>query len=508
MRRLTFAAVLSALVLTASAPAAPPVRSATAAASDAEARRFTADFDAFLATSMKRFPSIPGLSVAVARSRGPIFVAGYGMADRERHVPAGPHTGFYIASSTKSFVGLAFARLGQARKIDLDWTLAQLAPDIAFAPEVRAGEVTLRRLLSHSHGLVSEGIEFRLAYSGEHDPATLWRLLARVRANPKAPLGTFAYSNLGYNIAAMLIERKLGRPWQALLEEEVLRPARLGETFARGLAHNRVPLARPYAGTSPLYLAKTDAIMQSAGGLYSTAADMGGWIALQLAAEKGATGTPIPADSVRATHAPVVTLDETFGPFARTGYGLGWYSGPYRGATLYHSFGGYTGARAHASFMPARDLGVAVMVNDQDVGFPFADVAALYAYDWFELGPEAAARNAEEMIRHLEGQVERMRTGREADRARRASRSWTLSLAAAAYRGRFCNAGYGTLEVRGEGTALEARMGLLHAVLEPYTQPDSARLELIPGQGEVLQFLVEKGAVGGLRTMGADFRRC
>jgi CubicO group peptidase (beta-lactamase class C family) len=478
-----------------------------------EEARFAADFDAFIAASLRRLPMIPALSVAVSRSRGPIFVRAYGEADRERHVRATAHTRFYIASSTKSFVALAFARLAAEGRIDLGWTLAELAPDIAFAPEVRAGEVTLRHLLSHSHGLIVPGIEFRLAYTGQHDRAILWRLLRGARANPRAPLGSFNYGNLGYNLAAMLIERRLGRRWQDLLDELVLRPMRLTETFAQGLARSRAPLAAPYASLAPggperLRYAKSDAILQSAGGMYSSAGDMARWVALQLAAERNQAGLALPAAIVAGTHRPVARMELRFGPFARTGYGLGWYSGDYRGETLYHSFGSFSGARAHTSFLPARDIGVAITSNDEGAGFFFVDVAAAYAYDWFLLGPEAAARNAEEALARLETEAARQAERFRADLARRAARPWRLSLPPAAYRGRFCNAARGTMVIGGRGAALEVRLGLLRAAAEPYTDVDTARVALIPNTGQVFQFTREGARITALTTEGSEFRRC
>ena len=255
----------------------------------------------------------------------------------------------------QSFVALAFARLAAEGRIELDWTLAELAPDIAFPPEVRAREVTLRHLLSHSHGLVVPGIEFRLAYSGQHDRATLWRLLRGARPNPRAPLGSFHYGNLGYNVAAMLIERRLGRRWQDLLDELVLRPMRLNETFAQGLARSRAPRAAPYASLAPggperLRLAKTDAICNAGGHVFQRQRH-GIWVALQLAANAIRPGWRFPPASSPARTGRS-RARSCARPFARTGYGLGWYSGDYRGETLYHSFGSFSGARAHTSFCP------------------------------------------------------------------------------------------------------------------------------------------------------------
>ena len=478
-----------------------------AVALTAEESRFAADLDRFVTAALARFPTVPAMGVAVSRSRGPIFVKSYGMADRERARAAGPDTLFYIASSTKSFVGLMFARLAAEGRIDLDWTLAELAPDVQFAPDVRAREVTLRHLLSHSHGLVHSGIEYRLAYTGEHDPATLWRLLSSLRANARAPLGTFNYGNLGYNVAALLIERRLGLRWQDLLEREVFRPLGLRHTMAQDIGRPGLPLTAPYAALERLPVVKTDATMQSAGGIYATMDDMARWMTLQLAAERP-NGTILAGAIVQRTHRPVATMDERFGAFARRGYGLGWYSGPYREEPLFHSFGSYVGARAHTSFMPSRDIGIAVMSNDEEAGFMLVDVIAAYAYDWFIIGPEGAETVARETLDRLQGEITRHRERMASERARRAARTWQLSQPAAAYRGRYCNDERGTVEVGGSGDTLSIRMGLLRTQAEPYADPDTARVALIPSQGDVMQFRMEGGRPVGLRLGNNDFTRC
>jgi CubicO group peptidase (beta-lactamase class C family) len=464
---------------------------------------------------MARLASIPAISVAVARSDGPIYVKAFGRADIERGIPATADTRFYIASSTKSFVALAMALLERKGAIDLDWTLAELAPGVAFAPEIRAGEVTLRHLLSHSHGLLGDPIEFRLASTGEHDPATLWRLLSRMTANKEEPLGTFNYGNLGFNVAALLVERRLGKRWQQILKDEVLTPLRLRQTIAEGVERERARglLTHPYFGAGPngperLRLAKVDRTMQSAGGMYSSANDLARWVALQLAAQKGLRGLALPADVVAMTHKPVATMKLAFGPFSRTGYGLGWYSGDYRGATLFHSFGSFTGSRAHVSFLPAQDIGVAINSNDEGVGFRFVDTAAAFAYDWFTVGPEAATKRAEEEVAKLAEEGMKLSQKFAADRANRAKRTWQLTLPRSAYAGRFCDPDAGTIEVAVAGERLDVRMGELRSVAEPFTRPDSIRLELVPNQGEVFQFLTENGRATALRGPDATFQRC
>lgn len=514
-RLVTSCACLAAsLVLTACATTeatAPPA--AQRALSERE-QLFARDLDAFVASTLARFPTVPALSVAVATSQGPVYAGAHGRADIEAGIPATAKTRFYIASSTKSFVGLTLALLDARGVIDLDWTLAELAPNIAFRPELRAGEVTLRHLLSHTHGLQGRPIEFRLAYTGEHDPETLWRLLERLEPRREAPLGTFRYGNIGYNVATLLVERRLGRSWQEMVETEVLRPLGMRQTLVRGTAEVRARglVAAPYAsavpeGTARLYLVKEDDMMQSAGGMFSSANDLARWLQLHLAAARGLP-TPLPAAVVAGTHRPLSAFDDNFEPFRRTGYGLGWYSGDYQGATLLHSFGGFTGARAHVSFVPERDLGVAVLANDEGVGFALADVVAIYAYEWFLLGPERAAANGAAALERFEAQAERRRTGIAADRARRAERTSQLTLPNAAYAGRYCNPDVGTLTLsEGDGRLVMA-LGRLRATLDPFTEPDTARIEPIPGEGSVLRFRVENGAVPALEALNATFTRC
>ena len=57
----------------------------------------------------------------------------------------------------------------------------------------------------------------------------MWSLLATGKANTRAPLGTFSYTNVGYNIATILTDRKLGVRWQELLEQEYSGPFAPGQ---------------------------------------------------------------------------------------------------------------------------------------------------------------------------------------------------------------------------------------------------------------------------------------
>jgi len=476
--------------------------SATKAAS-AQDLAFAADLDRFLDSAMARFPSMPAISVAVVHDGVPVFVKAKGRADVEAGIAATADTPFYIASSTKSFVGTALALLDARGTIDLDWTMRDAAPDLNFPPDIHADKVTLRDLLAHRHGLSGDGMAFRLAYSGDYDDATLLHLLTTLKPDPDAPTGTFRYGNIGYNVAALLIERRTGRRWQDIVQGELLGPLAMTETLT-GIAGRRTrqPIAAPYGGGQRVYLVKDDATMHAAGGMYASANDMARWLTLQLA-DKGEL-----AQAAATARAPVATLDASFGPFRRTGYGLGWYSGPFDDAVLYHAFGSFAGARAHVSVLPAAGLGVAAATNDDGVGFRLVDLAALYTYEWYRHGAAQADAKAAEQIEALAGQWAKQVEKVAAQRAERAARTSQLTLPPAAYAGYYCNADLGTIGVTPQGALLTIEMGRLHATAEPGTAPDTVRAELIPGQGDELHFVVAGGVATAIDAFDSRFVPC
>ncbi|MBJ7441387.1 MAG: beta-lactamase family protein [Sphingopyxis sp.] len=500
-------AVLASIAVGSACPAAAQTGdagpAAAATAVSAQDQAFAADFARFLDQAMARFPSMPAISVAIVHRGVPVFVKAKGRADIEAGIPATPDTPFYMASSTKSFVGTAFALLDVRGTIDLDWTMRELAPDVAFAPDIRADTITLRDLLSHRHGLAGDAMAFRLAYSGEYDAATLSRLLAQIKADPETPFGTFRYGNIGYNIAALLVERRIGQRWQDIVQGELLKPLAMTGTLTEGLANRSgPPVAVPYRSDERLYLVKDDRTMHAAGGMYASATDMARWLALQLK-DEGAL-----AQAAAAARTPVATLDASFGPFRRTGYGLGWYAGPYAEQTLYHAFGSFVGARAHVSVLPAAGLGVAVATNDEGAGFRIVDLAALYTYDWYLHGAAHADAKAAEQMDAFAGQWAKQVDKVAVQRTERAARVSQLSLPPAAYAGDYCNADFGTIGVTPQAPQLELTMGRLRAITEPGTAPDTVRAELIPGQGEEMRFIVAGGVATAIEAFDSRFDPC
>ncbi|HET9231682.1 MAG TPA: serine hydrolase domain-containing protein, partial [Vitreimonas sp.] len=347
------------------------------------AYQHAARIDAAAARAMEAAQSFPGLAIAIYTREG-VYARAYGVIDIDTGEAATADTAFYIASTTKPLTSLALAKLHAAGAFDLDATLASYAPDAHFPAAVRADEVTFRHLLTHTHGISNSGIANRVAYTGMHDPATLWRLLGASTAKSDAPLGTYQYTNVGYNIATVLTDRRMGVAWQDLLQRELFAPAGMTRTSGRMSDARDWRLARPHMldperGVVRTYLEKTDETMQSAGGLIMSANDALRW--LELMCEDGRIGGRqiVPAEVVQATRAPFAdTGDDDNG--VRVHYGLGWNVTQHLSEPAYYHSGGFSGFRSNISYLPQRGVGVALFANDVSFATPAMDALMYYVY--------------------------------------------------------------------------------------------------------------------------------
>lgn len=479
-------------------------------AQDLLRRQFQKQADAFIQSLYDSVGSMAGMTVVVVKGDETVYQQSIGYANREKRVAVTPHTAFYIASSTKSFTGLLAAMLDERGIIRLDDPLVKYFPEVEFDPSLSVEQVRIRDLLTHTAGLENEGITFRTAFSGEHTPSDLIGILSHTRAR-EGGYGTFSYTNLGYNIYAMILEKVTGRPWQDWLEEEIFQPLGMDHTTAymSKAEKNDWQLALPYAGLAPddirrLYLRKKDNTMQAAGGLITTGSDMARWLRLQLGRGMLSGERLISEAMIRKTWKDCVSIESGEGMFSGSAYGLGWERSDYAGHVVLHHFGGFPGYRSHMSFMPDAQLGIAVLVNEGLSGFRVMNAVAAFAYDWWLGVPDVPGREsdrAREVVAEIRGIRERVRQ----HYRDLASREWNLSLPFAAFSGTFTNDLLGTVHIQGSQSGIEARMGNLHCEATPYTEAETIRVEWVPGRGEVIRFELDNGAVEGLYYSGNYF---
>lgn len=454
-----------------------------------------ARIDRFVQRAMNEFPEVPSLGLAVVKDGKTILMRGYGYRDVERKLPATEDTVYYIASSTKSYVGLLTSIFAARGVVDLDAPVTRYLSEVKFDPSVNAEKVTLRTLLTHTSGIENGGITMRTAYTGEHTSKGLVDILSHSTAvEPK-----FEYDNLGYVVAGLVLERVTGKTWQELLASELFAPLGMTHTTAYISRAAAWPLARPYdfgreLSVQPISFVKIDNTMHAAGGLVTTPRDLAKWLELQVNGNRAIDAKAL----VEAQREQVKTPGSDWYRFHRYGYAFGWYHSDYEGAKLLHHFGGYQGWRAHISFMPEQRDGVAAVVNTGATGAPLRDLIAAYIYDVLLDKPgvdEAYTAHLAKMRADEQQRLDRIR----ADVEKRAQRTPTLLKAQSTYAGAYENEDFGILRIRTEGDRLRATLGQLDGAIEPYTEPETARVELVPGNGEVLRFQFEGERVTGVK---------
>ena len=183
-----------------------------------------------------------GASLALLVDGLPVLVAGIGRRDPDRPTPPDPGDEFHLFSIAKVFIAAAVLRLAERGSLALDSPVASVLPQPAL-PDT----VTLRRVLNHTAGLPDYGglPGYRDAVRAAPDQPWLRDkfLAATIGQHGAGPVGTFHYSNIGYLLAAMTLERATGQSLSATLQAEVFAPGgapalRLATEFgdASGLA--------------------------------------------------------------------------------------------------------------------------------------------------------------------------------------------------------------------------------------------------------------------------------
>lgn len=465
-------------------------RTAPEPATDAQFR----DIDNFVGLTLKTLPEIPSIGLAIVRD-GRSYTKGYGYADLAKRIPTDADTGYYNGSNTKAYTAVVCAMLAQDGLIDLDAPVTKYLPELQIQPPLDASKLTLRRFLSHTSGVDNAAITYRTAYSGEHTPEGLIRILGMSKPGPEG----FRYDNLGYVVASLVIERVTGKKWQDVLDERLFEPLGMRRTTAYMSEARRARIAAPHdmndAGEMALepFGWKDDSMMHAAGGIVTTPADLAKWLEASVTQGRIGARQVIPAAAFAETQRQQTPAKRDSFIFDGTGYGFGWYQSDLHGEPVVYHGGGFEGWRSVFSFMPQRNIAVGAMTNAGLSHSPLELVSA-YVYDRLMNVPDVEKTYAAKLA-EIRTRFDKVKTNTLADVAKRAGRTSMLQHPLSAYAGRYEHPAYGVLTIEQRDDRLVASIGRLSGELQPFTEPESARVELVPGGGEVLRFTFSNAAV-------------
>ena len=167
-------------------------------------------------------------SVLVAEKGKVVFSKGYGLANVEQNIPNTPETQFMIGSITKQFTAMLVTQLVEKGKLKLDNKISDFIPDF---PKDIGEKITVEMLLCHTSGLIfPEGIEkYYYATRKEEYLQEFLKQLSEegLRFEPGKGYG---YSNAGYFILGLIIEKAAGKNYEEVLTEQILKPLGMTQT--------------------------------------------------------------------------------------------------------------------------------------------------------------------------------------------------------------------------------------------------------------------------------------
>ena len=301
-------------------------------------------------------------AVLVARGDNVLFRQTYGPANVEKRQPSTIETRYRLASISKQFTAAAILKLQDDGKLTIgDPVCKWIQPcPAAWAP------LRIHHLLSHTSGIPD--LMARPFWGMRRvAPATLAELTADSARFPLRfqPGSKVQYDNAGFNLAAAIVEKASGMPFETYMQTAIFKPLGLDRT---GLG-DADDVAMGYANY-PSGLAAQDipnvSIVEGAGAVYSTLDDLLAW---ERALHRGHVLSAFSYGQMVADHAPANTPKERGRDRRTWGYGLftkrlGEQVVPaFEDMQVYHT-GSWSGFRNLITYQPDADITVIVLSNN------------------------------------------------------------------------------------------------------------------------------------------------
>jgi CubicO group peptidase (beta-lactamase class C family) len=322
----------------------------------AAARSHLADIDALMA---RYTGDVPGASLLVVKDGKPLLRRGFGYADLEKHIKAGPETNYRMASVTKQFTAASILLLKQDGKLRLEDAVRKYLPELPASDD----KITVYHLLTHTGGLIDYEDLVPADRKTQLNDDDVLSMIASQHKLYFEPGTAFRYSNGGYVLLGLIVQRASGMDLADFMKQRIFQPLSMNNTLM--YEHTRGPdvahRAYGYSHDDGKWT-KTDQSITSAtrgdGGIYTSVDDLAKWD------EALYSDKLLNAESRRLAFTP---HDPSGDP--DTGYGFGWRIGD---DTVWHS-GESMGFRNIIVRWPKQHFSVIILSNRNEfMPYPLA----------------------------------------------------------------------------------------------------------------------------------------
>ena len=300
----------------------------------------------------------PGCAVGVSLDGQPVYEKAFGLADMEFNIPNTPETIFESGSVAKQFTAAALILLQQDGKLNIDDPVRKYIPEL---PDY-ASPLTVRNMLNHTSGLRDWGAVMELTGAGRGDRVITQDIALDVMTRQKSldfkPGAEYSYSNSGYNLAAIIVERVSKQKFSDFLTQRIFKPLGMTNSSIRDDYRRIVPgRAQAYSKdgqNAPWMLNMPFMNVYGNGGMLTTVGD---WLKWNASLDAKTFGAPF----VEALETQGVLNDGR-----KISYALGLEVDSYHGIQEISHSGGTAGYQTYLARFPEKKLSVAAMCN----GFP------------------------------------------------------------------------------------------------------------------------------------------
>jgi CubicO group peptidase (beta-lactamase class C family) len=308
----------------------------------------------------------PGLSVGVVYDQELVWSRGYGYANVADQRPADASTIYRIASITKLFTSTAVMQLRDAGLLQLDDPVAKHLPWFRIQnPHADTPVVTIRHLLTHAAGLPREAA---FPYWSTNEFPSLSEVQEALPGQALAipTESDWKYSNLGLTLAGEVVAAVSGTPYTRYVEENILQPLGMANTFVETVPADHKLLATGYGrrlpdGSRTLGPHTDCAAISPAANMASNVEDLAKFAMLQFRSGPRADAQILAGSSLREMHR-VQWLNDDWS----AGRGIGFYVWRFENRTWVGHGGALQGYRTELQVAPADKVGVIVLTNADD----------------------------------------------------------------------------------------------------------------------------------------------
>ena len=319
--------------------------------------------------------NVPGAAWGIIVDGRVVHVAVHGLREVATGAKVDTSTVFRIASMSKSFAALSILQLRDAGRLSLEDPAERYVPELRTLkyPTSDSPKITIRHLLSHSEGFPEDN-----PWGDQQLSATDAQLSAMIRKGipfSTAPGTAYEYSNFGFAILGRIVANVSGMPYPRYLQQRILKPLGMTSTTLQAAEVPASRLAHGYRRQDGQWLEEPqlpDGAFGPMGGMLTSIADLGRWVALMLDAfppRDGVERYPVKRSSVRemqqvTRYNGATAVRNADGSLALSaggyGYGLGIRQNCLFGMSVSHS-GGLPGFGSQMRWLPELGVGIVAL---------------------------------------------------------------------------------------------------------------------------------------------------